>query len=1057
MLTSNYRKHISRGLILLFIFYALQAAFVQPAAHASDTSVTDVLVEPLSFYAGTTTEYTFRFKPLTALSGGDKITIELPHGVSLGPAGIDGIYESGGLSILPACITIEDLGVTKVELDLGTESSVNAGEVVEIIVGINNPNIYGKYEFLIYTSTDRYPMAFEVPIIETSIPELMVTPYDSRVTEETPYLYKFEFISMAPIRAYNTQIILFFPPEVLAAAAIPQYGNALIVQGSHNIGQYEIDKQSGTITFTANLNIDSLTPVTITLDNSMGLKNPATTGYGSFSIKTSGDLYPTTNNYVYFHSSEGAMLEDVVVQEVYENDISYLQVDFTNHIDLSDYVQINFPYNVNPNPFETNATISIGGSTAVSTTTSLTYSSFRIYIPERIKANTSSTIMIPFKDNMSLTTGAYNVNVHSSNEMRSFEAPLDIEERQVQSLMIVPNPVHVGVESGLEINFTTNRKLYADESKIIVEFPIGATFPNEITAEGITINGEALGSVLKVDDQTLILTVPQTVEIGADVSIVFSQDFGITNPSTPGQYVFNVKVDDGNNNQFSAFTVLYYTAPSGGTPDPGAPASLNYVRFVDQDSVAGRIAGIMEWHGPEVQTGIDSYSIFFINSSGGIVSEIKNVPVDLQKREYSVQLTETEIPTGATRVGVRWNNGDAHGDMFTNTLWDDPIHYPLGVRYEDTNLSAGTMNGILTWNKSPSESGISYYRISYRTTYNEDVLIALVPANGSASYTYAIPEEIVTSQAVLYLNMVNEHGEFAGDEYHVIMMDYTSASSMPPSTVREDLSAPKDVFYFDDDNEIGNQVGYMYWNDPAESSNITGYQLSYVKSNGTTQVFAQVKRNSFGQYKIYLSSISNGPSGVTIDVQSISIRSTDSEGNVSAPVIVDIEDQSSSDYRADYIQFYDFDMTSDELAGSISWVHPPLVSLFKGYEIYFIDDYYRRISKIGAVTISTNQFIIPSNTLIPAGATRIGIFSKGNVLLSIPGSIGIQDSTVNTNYSPLYRSKLTSVIDVNKNGLEIDDVVKYLAAQYDMNGDNVFDAADVGWMLELLIPMQVID
>jgi hypothetical protein len=1051
MLSSNYRSHISRGLILLFVFSALQAVFMQPAAHASVTSVTNVLVVSESVYTSSTTEYTFSFEPTTDLSGGDTITIELPTGYSLGPEYIDGI-SSEGLSF-DATPPIEgDLGETIVELVLGSESSIICGELVEIRMELVNPSTYGKNVFHIHTSKDPNPVPYEVAIIERSIPELKVTP-STRYNGQTPFLYTFEFTSMAPISAYSTEIILFFPPEVLAMAT--NTPNAITMEGSYNVYSYAINNDSGTITFTSPMNIPSLTPVDITISGGMGLTNPSTPGYGSFSIKTTGDQYSTSDNLVYFHSSEGPKLGNVDLQEVNEV-TSYLQLEFTNHLDLdqSDYVQIHFPYgfNVDPSPFETHASIHIGESAAVSTTANLTYSSLTISIPEFIKADTSSTIIIPIIE--SLTAGTHGVMINSSNESNQSTVQLIIEEKKVLYLGGIPTPPHVGVHSALTINFATNRQLIADQSSIIVEFPSEVTLPNEIIAGEITMNGEAVQYVDNSNAHTLTLTVPNNVNKLADVQIVFPQSLGIINPFVTGQYSFNVKVDDGNYNLFKPFTVVYSQAPSGGG-DTSAPPSISptNVRLVDYDGVAGMITGFVDWEGPLDQTGIESYSVFFLNSSGDIVSEFGDLPVN-QERNYFINVKDTPIPAGATRIGVRWNSVESEGNMVTIALWDDPLHYPLELRFEDTDLSAGAINGILTWNKPPSESGIREYRISYRPTGSEEVEIGLVSANGSATYTYAIPTEIAMNQVVLYLDMVSEHGEMGGLQQVVTIMDYTSASTIPSSTVRADLSPPVSMFYFDDNKEIGNQVGYLYWDNPIEVSDITGYQLSYVMGNGTTQAFAHVKKKSYEQYQIYLSSISDGPSGVITGVQSISIRSTDSEGNVSLPVVVDIIDQALGNYEVNEIQFYDFDMSVGELAGTISWVHPQSVSLLHGYEIYFINDHQRRISKIGAVTISANQFIIPPNTVIPSGATGIAIFSKGNVLLSGHVWIELVDSDVDTNYDSLYRSLLTSVMDVNKDGLEIDDVVKYLATQYDMNGDNAFDADDVHWMLGLLIPLQ---
>jgi hypothetical protein len=128
------------------------------------------------------------------------------------------------------------------------------------------------------------------------------------------------------------------------------------------------------------------------------------------------------------------------------------------------------------------------------------------------------------------------------------------------------------------------------------------------------------------------------------------------------------------------------------------------------------------------------------------------------------------------------------------------------------------------------------------------------------------------------------------------------------------------------------------------------------------------------------------------------------------------------------------------------------VSALRQYEIYFTDDNLRRISKIGAVASSANQYVIPSNTIIPSDATRLVIFSKGAILTTHYYWIPLYDSIPATNTTTSYRANLMSAMDVHLNGVEIDDVVKYITAQYDMNGDNVFNAADANLIVSLLIP-----
>jgi len=97
-----------------------------------------------------------------------------------------------------------------------------------------------------------------------------------------------------------------------------------------------------------------------------------------------------------------------------------------------------------------------------------------------------------------------------------------------------------------------------------------------------------------------------------------------------------------------------------------------------------------------------------------------------------------------------------------------------------------------------------------------------------------------------------------------------------------------------------------------------------------------------------------------------------------------------------YMNFNDIDYRQGLINGSLSWHFPEDVQFVTNYVVYFMNDHSEKVGPaIVEVDKYTTLYLIPYRTVIPEGATRIGIFSKNPIGESeVFASVPINDSAI---------------------------------------------------------------
>ena len=201
----------------------------------------------------------------------------------------------------------------------------------------------------------------------------------------------------------------------------------------------------------------------------------------------------------------------------------------------------------------------------------------RIYIPEDI--GTNSPVSVTIKKSLGIynpiKSGTYNLYVSTYKEpdwVKSEE--FKIVAPQVQNLNIALGSDIVSENTSININFTTSPVGFLKSGdKIFVDFFGAFTLPSSASGE-VLVNG--IKTSVSIDGSALSIDVPTTIQQNSDVTIDIPKDFGIVNPSKPGNYKISVKTS-------SDETLSYFTVTI-------KPSVISNVKFSAERSGVGVVS-----------------------------------------------------------------------------------------------------------------------------------------------------------------------------------------------------------------------------------------------------------------------------------------------------------------------------------------------------------------------------------------------------------------------------------------------------------------------------------
>jgi hypothetical protein len=180
--------------------------------------------------------------------------------------------------------------------------------------------------------------------------------------------------------------------------------------------------------------------------------------------------------------------------------------------------------------------------------------------------------------------------------------------------------------------------------------------------------------------------------------------------------------------------------------------------------------------------------------------------------------------------------------------------------------------------------------------------------------------------------------------------------------------------------------GSINWAQPADRSQIKGYNLYFSDANGKQ---LQAIGTIYPPYNADSMVIFNLDQSLPIKsgASQFAIYSLGLDGTESAPVYVPFKYYPYGTSMPQGLRFTDLDGQANQLRGYLTWTKAADESAISGYDAYFLDSSFNKVGdRIGeTMKGAATVLVLPAGLTIPAGADKIGLFVKdttGNLSLS---------------------------------------------------------------------------
>ena len=179
---------------------------------------------------------------------------------------------------------------------------------------------------------------------------------------------------------------------------------------------------------------------------------------------------------------------------------------------------------------------------------SITYVSVRtvkIVFPYSLPAGAYVIVTFPITSGITnpLTSGTYTLNVSTSKEPTPVTSnPYTIYYSVISRPKVTVEPNVVDTEASYTIEFKTGSagNLTKDYDVIAIKFPDNTYIPSIADKSEVTINGVNPKDVTISTGRKIQLKVPVNISNNSNVKIIFTENFGIKNPTESGDYTLQV-------------------------------------------------------------------------------------------------------------------------------------------------------------------------------------------------------------------------------------------------------------------------------------------------------------------------------------------------------------------------------------------------------------------------------------------------------------------------------------------------------------------------------------
>jgi hypothetical protein len=297
----------------------------------------------------------------------------------------------------------------------------------------------------------------------------------------------------------------------------------------------EIDVPAGVIA-------GALTPVSVQIGSTYGLRNPSTAGTGYVLVWTTTDTTAAQSNPLTFTGGGVTSVSVYASPLTAGTPANYSVSFFTSSINLQagDIISVQFPSGTTfptSGSYLNPAYVQVDGINALWVTRTL--NTLQITAPATLTV-TSVTVSIFATLGISnpSTPGSYRLAVFTARDSTAATSAntYEITGSSISGLSLNAEPRAVSAIAEYRFTFVTSSGglLQAGVGTITVDFAAGFTVPASIASGRVTVNGIAASTVTAPSDGTVRVTVPAAVAASSSVTLVITSDAGIRNPAASG-------------------------------------------------------------------------------------------------------------------------------------------------------------------------------------------------------------------------------------------------------------------------------------------------------------------------------------------------------------------------------------------------------------------------------------------------------------------------------------------------------------------------------------------
>jgi len=556
------------------------------------TDISNVSVSLGSSAISTATSYTISFKTGSGgLSVGNIIYVQFPTGTTV-PASISNTTITINGSPSSSVTTTPSTRLVSIT----SNSTVGAGSTVTLaftdVAGekITNPASTGSN----YTLTARIG-AGSTPVTSakytitttTALTGATVTPSPATTSSSASYTVSATTSSNGAL-AVGDSIIVVFPsgttvPSSMAAGAVS-------VNGVTATTSPVINQSSRRVAVVTPAAVSASSSFSLVFSTSAGLVNPASATSYTADVSTNIQTTAATSSSYTISASSTVSAANVTPNPTTVNVVAQYDLSFslgsTSGLSVGNTITLTFPGGTTiPSSISTGSvTLKDDGATMGSSpsqvSTDPTNRTVTLTVGDVVAASSAMQVIFSTTAGIKNPTSAannYTLTVAATNNGSAESNVYTITSSSVCPATVTPSPTTASVAAQYTVSFTTGSggALTAGSHTISLVFPSGTTIPATMAANKVTVNGTALvvTPTCNQTTRTITLTTPVNVSANGNVSVVFSSDAGIQNPSAGSNYAVSVSTTtEPTAVQSNAYSITAATSISGVTVSLGDPA-----------------------------------------------------------------------------------------------------------------------------------------------------------------------------------------------------------------------------------------------------------------------------------------------------------------------------------------------------------------------------------------------------------------------------------------------------------------------------------------------------